>query len=358
MKPRNIFFILLTHILCFTFVSCDEDGEIAMIKDSVQPNVLNALSPSTVTLLPEEANNNFQPIGWSATDFGYKASVTYTLQVAIQGFDFAGAINLGSTSDESIVLTNNQINNALLGLGLEPGEETPVEFRTISSIGASIASVNSNAVSATITPFAPASNPTLFIIGDAQGWDLANALQLEYVGPGKYEGVGQFVNPGTFRFFETPSWDASQMGAGDFSSLPPELNAAGDGDDNFRFVGTTGVFKISVSVNDGVITMESTAVPDLFIIGGDQGWNLGNAFSLTWLGGSRFEGTTTFSNNEIFRFFEVPDWGAQQYNYLYFEVVDEDFENDGGGDNNFRLLESTGTYTIHVDLLNKTVTLE
>lgn len=203
------------------------------------------------------------------------------------------------------------------------------------------------------------SAPTLFVIGDAQGWDLNNALELKSLGSGVFEGIGTFQQNGKFRFFGTPSWSADMWGYNYFSagSVDSELADGADGDSNFIFSAASGVYKVTVSINDKTVTVESVPTPTLFIIGADQGWTLGNAVSLTWLGGGKYEGSATFTNNNTFRLFDKADWPNGFGNYPYFEEgeVSELLENANDGDSNFRFIGTTGTYTFTVDLYNLTV---
>ncbi len=201
------------------------------------------------------------------------------------------------------------------------------------------------------------SAPTLFIVGDAQGWDLNNALEMHSLGGGQFEVIGQFQQNGKFRFFTNPDWGADQFRWSSFNggAVDTELADGADGDSNFLFTGSSGIYKVNVSINDKTITVESSAAPELYIIGEDQGWTLGNAFKLTWLGGGKYEGATNFTNNATFRLFDKPDWPNGFANYPYFGnegEVTPILENANDGDLNFRFVGTTGTFTMAVDLYN------
>ncbi len=207
------------------------------------------------------------------------------------------------------------------------------------------------------------SAPTLFIIGDAQGWDLNNALEMQSLGGGQFEVIGQFQQNGKFRFFSNPDWGADQFRFSSFSggTIDTELADGADGDSNFLFTAASGIYKMIVSINDKTISVESTTEPTLYIIGEDQGWNLANAFKLTWLGGGKYEGTTNFTNNATFRLFDKADWPNGFGNYPHFGddgEVSALFENANDGDQNFRFVGTTGSYTMTVDLYNLKVGME
>jgi hypothetical protein len=203
---------------------------------------------------------------------------------------------------------------------------------------------------------------TLFIIGDAQGWNLNNALQMRSLGNNTFETIGTFQLNGKFRFFVAPDWSAKQYGWNSFSggTIDSDLADGADGDSNFKFASANGIYKVTVSLGNKTITVVPADAPTLYIIGGDQGWNLNNAFQLTWLGGGKYQGTTTFTNNSIFRFFETPAWDAPQWRWSSFAggTIDGDLQDGGGADSNFRFAGTTGTHTITVNLYNLTIQVE
>ena len=203
---------------------------------------------------------------------------------------------------------------------------------------------------------------TLYILGDPQGWNLGNALAMRSLGNNVFEGVGNFKTNQIFRFFVEADWAADQYGWSSFKdgTVDTELTDGGGGDSNFKFAAANGVYKITVSLSEKTISVEPVSTPELFIVGDDQGWNFNNAVSMTWLGGGKFQATTTFTNNSIFRFFEMKDWGAAQWKYSSFTggTVDTDFADGGGADSNFRFVGTTGNRTITVDINAKTIAID
>ncbi len=357
---RSIYFTLF--FLAFGFFSCNEEIDKATLKSIVTPNEMGALTSTTFVLKFENAETDFEEFTWSAPDFGFQASATYILEVDVAGFNFANAIELGSTGDLSLTLTEGDLNSALLALGLNPDEAAMVEFRVRSTISNRVDEVYSAAIEVTMTPFAT-TFPPIYVIGDAQGWDLGKALELTATGPGTYEGTGDFVMNGIFRFFATPSWDANQWGASYFGAgnLPPELADNGDGDSNLKFLAADGFYHISVNLNTKMIVVKEQNFPTkLFIIGGDQGWDLAKALELKHLGNGVFEGIGTFGNGNIWRFFESPDWGAKQWNYNTFldGTIDSKLSGTTEGDANFTFEGETGIYKITVSTVDLTIVME
>lgn len=355
MKNKILIYTVLLTAFAGLF-SCELDNEKVMLRADVEANELMPLPADSYVLTMDEGENNFGEFKWTTVDFGVSAPVNYTLQVDAAGGDFAEAVNLATTDNLSITLTNSAVNDALLSLGLEPEQAAPVEFRVVASISENAEPVNSSVLQVSVTPYEIVF-PPIYIIGDAQSWVLESAVELKSTGPGRYEGIASFVKDGKFRFFKQPSWDAEQLGYSTFSggAIDDELADGADGDSNFLFAGESGVYTISVSVNDKSIVLEPAEEPELYVVGDDQGWVLANAFKLTWLGGGKYKGTTDFTEGSIFRFFTAPDWTATQYNYNTFLEGTVDEAHLSGvteGDANFTFVGTTGTYTVMVDLYN------
>lgn len=360
MKIKQYIKHLIALAVVFTLFSCEEDINKTMLKETVVSNTLSDLDASSYTLTFETKDEVFNDFEWTEPDFGFTASITYTLQVDVASGDFSGAINLLTTQNLTASPTKGAVNAALLALSLPADAAAEVSFRVMSVVSENVDPLYSNIASATVTPYL-ATFPPIYIIGEAQGWNLANALEMTSTGPGTYEAVGLFTNGGTFRFFETPSWDASQWNYTYFESgtIPSILIAAQDNDNNFRFDAEDGVYEIKVNLNTKTITMEEGELPTLFVIGDGQSWDLQNPAALTFLGGGKFEGTATLNQDGKFRFFEKADWNATQYGYGYFDGnVPAEFTQASDNDDNFIFTGATATYNIMVNLNDKSVTYE
>jgi hypothetical protein len=356
---RKIFSFLNFLLGLFVFVSCTDDSPTAIVKDNVVSNSLDALSSSSYVLSSDNAADVFQEFKWTAPDYGFDAAITYTLQIDKAENNFANALELLTTGDLSGSLNVFEINKKLLDLGLTADEEASVEVRVKSVVNTNVAAVYSNSRQFSVTPYAT-SFPPIYIVGDAQSWDLAKAVKVKNTAPSVYVTTANFVNNGTFRFFATPDWSAQTWNWTFFSggTVDANLANAADNDSNFRFVGESGTYKITVSTKDKTIVMEAVATPTLLMLGDAQGWNFSNAVELTWLGGGHFQATSDFSAG-IFRFFgKSGDWGSG-YGYTYFtNFVDANLENKDDGDKNFNFVGTPGSFTVDVDLDFLTVNME
>lgn len=351
--------ILIPIIVAFALVilaSCEIEGDKAMIKPSIEGAQLQQLPASSYVLLFEESGDDFDAFNWSEVDFGFPASIDYTLQMDKEGSNFSDPVDLITVNNQvSVALTKGEINEALLTLELEPDQSASVQVRVMASIGDRVDPVNSSPLSVTITPYAT-TFPPIYIIGDAQSWDLASAMQLKSTGPGTYEGIGAFVQDGKFRLFRTPDWVAEQWGFSYFAAVDDDLADGNDNDSNFIFTLEDGLYKVTVSLTDKSIVIEPSSAPTLFIIGDAQGWDPVSALGLKSLGAGVFEGIGHFQEDGLFRFFVAPDWNATQYGFAHFEdgTIPASLE-DGGNDSNFLFKGANGIYKITVSLNEKTI---
>lgn len=208
----------------------------------------------------------------------------------------------------------------------------------------------------------------LFLVGDPQGWQLDNTLAMRSLGGNTFEVTADFETGDTFRFFTALDWEADQYRWSSFTggTVDGDLSDGGGGDSNIEFAAASGVYTMTVSINDKTITVEPAEAPTLYIMGDDQGWTPATAVSLSWLGGGKFQGTTTFTNNTIFRFFanndpDAWDWNGAQWRYSSFAEGTVDTENlgdGGGGDSNFSFIGTTGTHTITVNINALTIDID
>jgi hypothetical protein len=223
--------------------------------------------------------------------------------------------------------------------------------------------VNVNLTAKTVTAEAVA-EPVLYMMGAAlNGWGPwpDAAVKMTYIKPGVFEATATFSNE-IFRFFAQADWNPTSYSYTYFETVDEnfELNA-GDGDNNFRYIGTPGIQKITVDLNEKTVTLGDPPLPELFITGDDFGWGWsdGQYVQMTYnVGNGTFTATVNLTNNALFRFFPQKGWDPS-YNYSYFTTVDSDLENQGAAtDQNFRYIGTTGSRTITVNLTTKVVTLD
>ena len=208
----------------------------------------------------------------------------------------------------------------------------------------------------------------LWLVGAATpgGWDWAAPTALPCVGKGLYSGDVTLTNE-AFRFFtEKDNWGSGlnyPHYENDGYSIDANFENANDGDSNFRFIGTPGTFKLTVdTINKRIYIGQGCSLDQLWLVGAATpgGWDWAAPTALPCTGFGVYSGQVTLTN-EAFRFFtERDNWGSG-LNYPHYEgegySIDSNFENANDGDSNFRFIGTAGTYTLKVDTVNKTITL-
>lgn len=115
------------------------------------------------------------------------------------------------------------------------------------------------------------------------------------------------------------------------------------------------------NVSSLTATPYSTDFSPIYMIGAAlKGWDTSKAVEVYGIGPGKFEVIAEFHNNEAFRFFEFPDWGATSWNYPYFGSGADAayFENANDGDSNLKFIGETGYYSVSVNLITKTIAMQ
>ena len=361
---KNKFIILIAFLGMLSFIACEKDEDKVIIGDS----------PSIPTLgtLPSFDNFNLDnsaeelTFTWSAPDFGFSAYVTYSLELDSMTKGFENPIRVYTGDALETKITISDLNKLLVEAGYEEYDvNLDMIMRVKSTIGTSVEPVYSSITDLVIAPFATAF-PPIYMTGAATGgwnWD-GSQVEMRSSAPKVYQTIANFLNGEAFRFFAQQDWGPTSYNFPYFSAgtVAPEFEDALDGDNNFRFIGTTGYFDITCDLKNFNVTMEAVDEPVMFMTGAAiGGWNWGADYvQMTWISNGIFETTTEFINGEAFRFFAQADWGPTSYNYPYFAngEVDALFEDAGDGDNNFRFVGTTGNYKVTLNMLDNIVTME
>lgn len=203
------------------------------------------------------------------------------------------------------------------------------------------------------------------------GWDWASPAKFRCTGTGTYEGNVELTND-AFRFFTTKDdWGSGRnypYYANDGYTIDANFEDALDGDNNFRFTGTPGVYFLSIDTVNKTITLEAEKIdcefPQLYLVGAgvpDAGWDWTTPVQFDCVGKGLYQAQVNFAN-DAFRFFTANgDWGSGR-NFPYYinegYTIDASFEDALDGDNNFRFVGTPGTYTLTMDTIAKTITVE
>lgn len=361
MKNRLLTWSILL-IGVFGLLSCDELDTVS-INETLEPNTLEAFEDDEIVLQFENASDTAFTLNWSMPDYGFQAGAMYTLQMAPSGSSFANPFTLLQTRAFSGSVTVEDLNAALLGLSIAPDVARDIDFRVIADVGSGIPAVYSNTQTASITPYAT-TFPSIWGMGEGlKGWGPwpGNAVEWHSLQYKKYETIAYFTNGKDFRWFEQLDWNPTSYNYPFFTTVSPVFGPANDGDSNFRVVGASGWYKVTIDLVAKTVVATAVDEPVLYVTGDDfgWGWNAGQYEEFEYDNGSNtFTITTDLTNNNLFRFFPQTNW-SPSYTFDYFESVDTDLQNQGAGtDQNFRYIGTTGTRTITVNLTTKVVSLD
>jgi hypothetical protein len=339
MRKLSLFIITLVSI--FAIISCEKDETKTVLSSNPgTPAFTNLTAGANIVFLKENANNSVDFI-WSAADFGFKAAVTYSLQMDKQGSGFAEAITLGTTVNVlNLSLKLSEFNNTLLALKGNPEDETPLalEFRVKASVTTLADPVYSASVLQNITTYyIPVVYPRLFVPGSYQGWapsDSSTSI-FSVKANGLYEGYIWFnIDNAMFKYTEGPNWDNNWGDNGNDGSL--EKNGSDIP------AGLAGYYKLNVDLNAKTHTFLRT---DWGLIGSATpgGWDSDQ--NMTYDVGTK---VWTITLNLVAGEIKFRANDAWDLNYGDNKAPNPNGILDAGGDN--IAIAEDGNYTITLDL--------
>src|SRR5690606_26704492 len=141
-------YILSLFVLTGIIFSCSDD-DYTMLDGSAQAPTLAVSGETTQVLLSENADQEAVTFNWNEVVFNVDvAPVSYILEVAAGGTDFAAPTILQNSGATSFTMTVGQLNARAIAFGILPETQGTLDFRVIARIGESD---NSDLVSQTIT---------------------------------------------------------------------------------------------------------------------------------------------------------------------------------------------------------------
>jgi len=394
---KNIKFLTLLFIALLGFNSCETEDDVVFVAEQSDLSFSNAFQAEYV-LTPQTAGNLAERFTWDSADAGVPTNFTYELQRSIAG-DFSDAVAVGSTSANEIAITVGDMLGYAAQAGLDNDPETEasntgtVSFRlrafagtggleTFSSGQALTMVLPEGEVSAAVCEF-----EQLYLVGagvvDA-GWSWDTPVALPCVANGVYGGNVAFqstVDNNNFRFFTVNTdWGSGRnypFYEDDGYTIDAGFENANDGDLNFAFVGTTGLYYLEIDTNNKTITLDAPQATGtcefdlLYGVGAglvDAGWSWDTPIQILCSSDGVYTANVAFQNlggadpMNNFRFFTVnTDWGSGR-NYPFYEddgyTFSSDLVNAEDGDSNFAFVGTTGTYLLTIDTVAKSITLE
>lgn len=262
---KKLVFILISIAwIGLMFTSCEEEeiGPVLKLDDVVPPSIQAPADGGTFVFTEDQAQDNFDLFQWVAADYGYDAAVSYSLQIDVQGNNFADAVEIGNTTSDSLRMTVDEFNSKLLNLGLTPDQAADIELRVRSVISEYVDTFYSAPVGLTVTPYlVEIVYPSLWVPGDFQAasgygsdWSPGDAGQIwSPTDNGRYEGYINFAGSANFKFTSQPDWNGTNYGD---SGTEGELSD--DGGAGNLTIAEAGYYKFNVDINTLTYTQLKT----------------------------------------------------------------------------------------------------
>ena len=227
--------------------SCTPIDQPTIIPQTGSTLVSPAAGSSLVLL--ETAKGDSISFQVTAPDFGVPGAVeiTYKLEMAKGGTNFAKVVNLATTKTPIIKVKTEDLNNKVLAEGLEAGKAGAVEFRVTTSINRSLSDLVGAASSLNVTPYlATVVLPSLRVPGDYQSWNPGNNNTIIYSANSDniYEGFVHILSgSGEFKFITGPEWDTYPDYGTD--AAPGKLIQKGG---NIKIPGDFGTYRVKANL--------------------------------------------------------------------------------------------------------------
>ena len=165
------------------FTSCKKDETQAVLQVSAAPQL--TATATTANLVKANGADKAVTYTWAPANFGYQAAVTYTLQFAKQGTNFANPQQYSVGSQLTKSFTIAELNGVYGGLDCAiAGNATRLDVRVKASMGEQVAPSYSAPVTIFATPYEAQTPPadSWAIIGSAtaNGWGAETSLTYDY----------------------------------------------------------------------------------------------------------------------------------------------------------------------------------
>ncbi len=379
-RMKNIKLLIVVLISSYFFLSCSEQETEIFIADLSSSEIAFQNSFAAEYLLSEETKENIADrFIWNKPT----PITTSTYELEASAFsDFLTITTIGNTSNTNHIVLVEQLMSLAQELNLDDDPTTTdangdanntgiVYFRVKATIGnggagteeivSEIAPINIKIIEKIIDN---GQCESLYVLGAGItdiGWNFPG---LEATCESDVLTVKARLGNGHFRFFTTVGdWQSGQDYAfyeNDGYTIDSRLENAPAGD-NFSFTGTPGIYTITIDKNTKTIDLKESG--SLWAVGGavPGGWGF-NSDTVEFIENTPniWSASITLSN-DIFRLFQTFGTWDTNNSMTYYEdegfTIDSNFENDGSGDGNFNFIGTAGTYTMTINAVDKTITL-
>ena len=258
---KNIFKSLLAvSALSLALISCEDEQDLSFLTPEAEFEILSPNSGDAVELNPETTTNPGLSLTWSEADFGTPTEITYTIEIDKTGDEFDSPYVVTSTTNTFVTINSEELNGAVLAVGLTPFSQEGIDIRIKATIGTGTNESYSNTIVYLVTSYST-DLPKLAVPGNHQGWSDANnfesAPRIAASGFGLTDYEGYMWLDGEFKFLGPNgsgnfAWGNTDWGDnGDFSGILAEANES-------NCTAVAGFYR--VRANTEALTYTTTAV--------------------------------------------------------------------------------------------------
>lgn len=371
---KNIFTKLLLAVIAFFSIYACTDRETLTVDNETAPITLD-LSAETVVLDGNFTNNPALTLAWQSAAYTAPTEISYAVQ-ASNTADFKNLFEVGTVNQSvrTITFSVDQMNKASQAIGLAPNVSSKMYLRVVSFIGTTprYLGSTSNVTSIMITPYELV-YPSFYLVGGASyvGWT-AEKAQVLYKNSSFSYIYTYLENNQSFRFLGQQDWNPinysiDAAGIKDaykyFKQVPATI--AADGDENMKFSGATGIYKITINAATGkqTLAIEASPIPtfdilSLYIVGSVNGWDAATAIAMTNTAPGVFEYTATLADNTEFKLLGQKSFGLLEWgNILNDNTGNSGFLGPKGDNGNIKFNGGGASHKITVNLKAGTYTI-
>lgn len=315
----------ITALSLLILAACTDDIDKPTLNDSstfAAPVLKNAATKPGVELLPENAAVDFEKFEWERAKYGIQLSTQYVLEID-KNEDFSSPQILAESVTDSTVVSVENLNDAMLTLGLPAFQESTFYLRIKSSIvGIENTPLYSQKITRTATTYQTSECGnfcSIGIIGDATagGWDIDTDLRLAdptKVDKSTWTTTLYLIGGNKVKFRASDDW-ADNWGGPTFASGTGIKNGSD------IVVPASGYYKVSFNDQTGAYTFTAQTTPEyptVGIIGSGTpgGWDTDTDLTKDPTNPHVWTGTITFTEGEAkFRANNAweANWGSNIY---------------------------------------------
>lgn len=292
---KNTFKILFALLVAAGLWSCEgEDNFMYIDPQEAAFAIITPDAGSSILLTEDTMNNVAATFSWQPVSYGTPTAITYFVEVAANGTDFAEPIVLASSGTTSVSVTVKELNSAALEAGLDSEEEGALDVRIRATVGTMGSEpIFSDMITLLLTPY-PDGFLNLYFVGEATsaGWNPAgvdnakNNLVMfrDPINKDLYTFTGYF-GAGQFKLLEVLGQWQPQWGTNDGTTLA--VNEGGGSDPGAFISPSAGYHKFTINLAENTFLIapyDASLAPTFTTVGiiGDataNGWDASTAMT-------------------------------------------------------------------------------